>query len=101
MNGTTLAIYLPILIAIMMAIQDQEEKQRITLWKIKKRRGIIRMNGDLVKKYIGMDCRISTGSLGTNVVGRIVDVEENWIEVETKKGNELINLDFVQHIRPK
>ncbi len=85
----------------MMAILGEQEIQKATLWKIKKRRGIIRMNGELVKKYIGMDCRISTGSWGTNVIGRIVDVKENWIEVETKKGNELINLDFVQHIRPQ
>ena len=28
-----------------------------------------------------------------------IDVYENWIEVETKKGKELINAEYVQSIR--
>ena len=57
------------------------------------------MTNEVIKKYIGRNCKISTGSLGTNIVGKIVDVNENWIEVETKKGKELINADFVQNIK--
>ncbi|MDF2593316.1 MAG: hypothetical protein K0S75_2782, partial [Clostridia bacterium] len=30
---------------------------------------------------------------------KIIDVNENWIEVETKKGNELINAEYVQSIK--
>jgi hypothetical protein len=48
-----------------------------------------------------MDCHISTGTFGVNVVGKIMNVNENWIEVETKKGNELINLEFIQRIKTK
>ncbi|MDR7870777.1 MAG: hypothetical protein RIN55_07970 [Tissierellaceae bacterium] len=57
------------------------------------------MTNDVIKKYVGRDCRISTGSFGTNVVGKIIDVNENWIEVETKKGIEIINAEFVQSIK--
>ena len=57
------------------------------------------MTNEVIKKYIGKNCRISTGSFGTNVIGKIIDVNENWIEVETKKGNELINAEFVQSIK--
>ncbi|WP_120170773.1 DUF6897 domain-containing protein [Thermohalobacter berrensis] len=59
------------------------------------------MSNDVIKKYIGKKCKITTGSLGTTVVGKIVEVKENWIEVETRKGNELINADFVQSIKIK
>jgi len=31
--------------------------------------------------------------------GKIINVNENWIEVETKKGIELINAEFVQSIK--
>lgn len=57
------------------------------------------MTNEVIKKYIGKKCRISTGSFGTTVIGIILDVNENWIEVETKKGNELINAEFVQSIK--
>lgn len=57
------------------------------------------MTNDVIKKYIGKDCKISTGSFGTNVTGKIINVNENWIEVETKKGVEIINAEFVQSIK--
>ncbi len=67
--------------------------------KKKKGKGLIIMTNEIIKKYIGKNCRISTGSLGTNVAGKIIDVNENWIEVETKKGIEVINAEFIQSIK--
>lgn len=57
------------------------------------------MTNDVIKKYIGKNCKISTGSFGTNVTGKIINVNENWIEVETKRGVEIINAEFVQSIK--
>ncbi|KJR44933.1 hypothetical protein UF75_4697 [Desulfosporosinus sp. I2] len=57
------------------------------------------MTNELIKRYIGKSCLISTGSFGTNVKGKIIDVNENWFEVETKKGSELINAEFIQSIK--
>lgn len=57
------------------------------------------MTNELLKKYIGKNCLISTGSFGTSIIGNIMEVNENWIEIETKKGVELINSEFVQNIR--
>lgn len=59
------------------------------------------MTNELISKYIGKGCKISTGSYGTTVVGRIISINENWIEVETKKGIELINAEFIQSIKIK
>ncbi|MTI68428.1 MAG: hypothetical protein FH753_17750 [Firmicutes bacterium] len=59
------------------------------------------MANDVIKKYIGKKCKITTGSFGTTVAGKIVEVKDNWIEVETKKGKELINADFIQNIKIK
>lgn len=57
------------------------------------------MTNEIIKKYIGKYCKITTGSMGTSVVGKIIGVNENWIEIETKKGSELVNADFVQSIK--
>lgn len=73
--------------------------KKIAILKRKKRKGLIIMTNELIKKYIGETCAISTGSFGTNVTGKIIDVNENWIEVETKKGKELINAEFIQSIK--
>lgn len=97
--STWIAIYMPLFIVFFVIIPKQREMQKAVLLKMKKRKGVITMTNDVIKKYIGMNCKISTGSFGTNIVGKIVDVNENWLEVETKKGKELINADFVQIIK--
>ena len=57
------------------------------------------MTNELIKKYIGKNCRISNGEFGANVQGKILEVKENWIEVETKKDIQIINADFIQSIK--
>ncbi|MCJ7688403.1 MAG: hypothetical protein MUO60_03675 [Clostridiaceae bacterium] len=57
------------------------------------------MTNEVIKKYIGKTCKISIGSFDRGAIGKIIDVNENWIEVETKKGKELINADFIQSIK--
>jgi len=82
-------------------IPQKREMEKLVLVKLKKRKGAIIMTNEIIKNYIGKICKISTGSFGTTVVGKIIDVKENWLEVETKKGNELVNADFVQNIKVK
>ncbi|NBG88231.1 hypothetical protein ISALK_06930 [Isachenkonia alkalipeptolytica] len=57
------------------------------------------MSHEMIKKYIGKVCKVTTGSYGSTTSGKIVDVKENWIELETKKGIELMNAEFVQNIK--
>ena len=62
---------------------------------IKKKRGIIEMTNEIMEKLIGQNCMIYCFETGSNVQGRVVKISDNWIEVETKKGTELVNSDFV------
>lgn len=97
--STWIVLYMPIFILLFIILPQQRQMQRSIIIKFKKRKGLKAMTNEVIKKYIGRNCTISTGSFGTSVVGRIIDVNENWIEVETKKGNELINAEFVQSIK--
>lgn len=100
-TGSMIAIYMPIFILFFVII-PQQNNVKISLSKvIKRRRGVVKMTNEVIKKYLGKTCYISSGNLGISTTGKIVDVQENWIEVETKKGNELINIDFVQSIKVK
>jgi len=100
-SSTFIAIYMPLFILFFIIIPRQREIQKAITLKIKKRKDVIIMTNEVIKKYIGENCKISSGSLGINVVGVITDVNENWIEVETKKGKELINADYIQSIKIK
>ncbi len=57
------------------------------------------MTNELLVRFIGKTCKLSTGSYGSTVKGRIVEVNENWVEVETARGRELVNADFIQTIK--
>lgn len=92
---------MPILIIFFIVIPQQREVQRYIVSKNSKKRRETVMTNEVVNKYIGKNCKISTGSYGTTVVGKIVNVNENWIEIETKKGIELINAEFIQSIKIK
>ena len=59
------------------------------------------MTNELIKKYIGKTCVISTGNFNNSVTGELIEVNDNWLEVETKKGKELINAEFIQSIKIK
>jgi hypothetical protein len=67
--------------------------------KIRKKKGVMVMTNEIIKKCIGKNCILSNGSFGASVIGKIVDVNENWVEIETKKGNQLINIEYVQSIK--
>jgi hypothetical protein len=102
MNASTwVAIYMPLFILIFIIIPQKLEREKLIVSHIKNRKGVIIMTNEVIKKYIGKRCKISTGSFGTNVEGEIINVNENWLEVETKKGKELINADFIQSIKVK
>jgi len=98
-SSSWIAIYVPLFIIFFIVLPQQREMQKSIILKIRKRKELIIMTNEVIKKYIGKTCKISTGSFGTNVIVKIIDVNENWIEVETKKGNELINADYIQSIK--
>lgn len=98
-SSTWVAIYMPLFILFFVIISQKREIEKVVLLKIKKRKGVITMTNEVIKKYIGNNCKIFTDSFGSNVEGKIIDVSGNWLEVETKKGKELVNVDFIQNIK--
>lgn len=95
------AIYLPLFVAFFLILSQQNRIKKLAILKNRKRKGLINMTNEIIKKYIGKNCIISTGSFGTTVNGKIIEVNENWIEVQTKKGSELINADYIQSVKIK
>ncbi len=75
-SGSWIAIYLPILIVIIGYMQ-QNEYRKIMIIRHKKRRGLFSMTNELLSKHIGKKCKISTGSYGSNVTGRILEIKDD------------------------
>jgi len=57
------------------------------------------MNNEILQGYVGKYCTLSTGAYGSSIKGKILRVVENWIEVDTRWGKQLVNAYFVTLIR--
>ena len=53
------------------------------------------MSGNALKKYIGRRCQLVT-ILEKKIVGIIVNIEGNWVEIEVRNNSLLINTDFIE-----
>ena len=89
---------IPIFIFLIIIFGNKENVE-IALKRARKRRGGIKMSNELIKKYIGKNCMLSTEGIGGAVIGEIIDVVDNWIEVKTKKENQLLNSDYITNIK--
>ncbi len=101
MNPATVAIWLPMFIVFYMMIVQQAAARRLAVLTVKRKKGRVAMTNEMIAKYVGRNCYITTGTMGVSVTGKIIEVNENWIEVQTRKGVEILNLDFIQNIRLK
>lgn len=54
------------------------------------------MNQELLVGFIGKTCIIKASE---TIQGEIVRIEGNWMEIETKQGKELLNIDFIERIQ--
>ena len=100
LNTTTwIPIHYLFLIVFIVVISQQRAIWHIIAVKKRAKRGVAGMTNEILKKYIGKNCHISTGPFGTSIVGIISDINENWLEVKTKKDIQLINAEFIQSIR--
>jgi hypothetical protein len=65
----------------------------------KLRKGETALNNDLLGRCAGRDCVFKIGGqYGHTVKGHVLSVRDNWVEMQTKKGNRLINADFVYYV---
>ena len=97
---TYMVSWIPIFVLLFIILPQQYAARGAAALKIRRKERHM-MTNELIQKYIGKYCFISNGTLGEKVHGKIVDVNNNWIEVETKKGNVIINLDYIQNIKTR
>ena len=88
------------LLLIVLSLQrQQKENSRKASAKRRelRKKGAINMS-ELIKGYIGKECLIYV-SYSSTVDGTIIKVEDQWIEVQTATGSQLINIDHISRIR--
>lgn len=90
-------VFFLFIVLFLLLREERINQQTRRIIKRKKRKGVIRVN-DIISKYIGKDCLVYvTGS--SALEGEIIAVEENWLVIKTKDGEETVNLDYIVRVK--
>lgn len=54
--------------------------------------------GSLLEQYMGKDCVVSLFNEVGAIKGKLMDGDAQWLQVETKKGTQLINRNMIRNI---
>ena len=90
--------WIPICMFLFVILPAQNAAKKAAVLKVI-REGRDEVTNEIIVKCIGKVCVMSYGTLGSNITGRIIEVKDNWVEVDTKKGKAMLNLDYVQNIK--
>ena len=53
---------------------------------------------EIINAYVGKDCVIYLSNSGT-ITGNISSLNNNWITVKSKDGDEIINIDYIIRLK--
>jgi hypothetical protein len=91
--------YLPIIMLfIIIFITSLNERKLVIKNIIQKKKGREYMN-EVIQRYIGKDCLIYLSLSSTVVAGNVINLNDNWLTVKTKDGEETVNLDYIIRIK--
>ena len=94
------AYYGIIALWLIIFVTHQQKKNVRRVCRVRRRkRGKLPMN-ELIQRFIGKQCQVYSEN-GNTVQGVVETVEGNWISVQTKTGEELVNLDYISRIKEK
>lgn len=90
-----------IIIAALAAIK--RNNLQLQLMRIRKRRKECKeMDNSILLRYIGKECIVQANGYIAGLVGKVVEVSENWITLEDKKGRlTTFNCDYISSIKEK
>lgn len=96
MNPSFYSIFIIFLI-LFIILQEEKREKTFKVIQRKKSKGRITMN-EIINLYLGKRCAVIVSGY-SQIKGVITTAKENWIVVETKTGNEVLNLDYVVSIK--
>ena len=97
MNPSYYVLFLLVFLIIFFSLK--KKRNRILRRIRRKRKGSVQMNQELLNGFVGKNCIIKGSDTIQCVQGEIKRIEGNWMEVETKQGKELLNIDFIERIQ--
>ena len=99
-EGVFPAIIVASVIPILLILFASYEQKSVLRSRINRRKREVTMSHEMMEKLIGKLCTFSTGPFGeTFKKVEVVNVDQNWIRVRDRKGEQLVNSDYVTSVK--
>lgn len=96
--------FIPVFFILFVVLMTQKRNSlQLQLMRIRKRRKEYKeMDNSVLLRYVGKDCIIQANGYIAGLVGKVIEVSDNWITVEDKKGKlTTFNCDYISSIKEK
>ncbi|MBQ3537390.1 MAG: hypothetical protein IJA39_02325 [Clostridia bacterium] len=96
--------YFPVFFIILVALAiERRNRLQLQIMRIRKRRKERKiMDNSILLRYKDKECIITANGYLSGIVGKVIEVSENWITVEDKKGKlTSFNCDYISSIKEK
>lgn len=92
-------LFLFIIIFYCIIIPRSNNKLYLGIMKRKKKGRKRKMPKEMITEFMNKVCTISLFNESFAIQGKIVMIEGNWVKVEEKNGNRMINGDMIRDIK--
>ncbi len=95
-----MSAYFPLIFLLIIIFITQKNERGLNQRIVKKikKKGRVCMN-EVINRYIGKDCLIYLSLSSSVIECQVISVNDNWVIVKTKDGDETINLDYIVRIK--
>ena len=92
-------VWVAFFVLFLLLWQQRQQQNRAAAKLIqRKKRGGNNSMSTMVEAYIGKDCIVYTLN-NSQLSGYIREVRDGWLRVETAKGSDVVNLDYIIRVR--
>jgi len=97
-SGTYTVIFIVIFVAFMSQMRNRRQVMKKIIRKKKTLNREVYLMNEAIKIFLGKECVVYTFE-NTSIKGIVEAAEDSWLRIATKKGQQLVNPDFVSRIR--
>lgn len=99
MTASFIPVYVAFIVVFLILVKQRKAETIRKIIKNRKKRGISYMS-DVFNRYIGKDCvvYVSNGNYSA-IECNVISVNDNWLLVKSKDGEEVINFDYIIRIK--
>ena len=91
-------VWVAIFLLFFVLWQQRQQQNQAAATRMQRKKGGRKTMSAMVETYIGKDCIVYTLN-NAQICGIIRDVQDGWLRIETEKGSDVINLDYIIRVR--